>query len=150
MKKSLALFVALVCWLASCSSDPETSGPSATVGTGGGAASGGQAGAGGSTDACEACVQQDCADELDACLRHPACANWAQCIQPCDADADPAACLRACNDTYNGVAVLYEPVYQCACASCDAACPNHDACNQKCVDDLALPLLTTPPALLSE
>jgi hypothetical protein len=154
MTKTLILSVTIGLVMAAASCGDETSdAPTTGPGSGGSTtSSGGQGGSGGSAggeNTCIACAQDSCTDELAACSEVPACQAWLMCAQACDGP-DGAACFAACNQTHDGSALLYEPIYECACTSCSDACDGYDTCNQKCVDDLALPLLETPPMYLSE
>jgi len=89
------------------------------------------AGADGSaTGTCQTCVAQACETLLMTCAEGaaPMCMNWLQCINACITGDDPASCYTACDSQYPSAEAAYEPVYQCVCASCNAACPAANAC----------------------
>ncbi len=110
---------------------------------GGGA--GGEAGGddGGPTpgESCVSCAELACATELEACAASESCSAWQACAEACKTEA----CVRACDDTHDDAAILIAQVYACACDSCAAECSGISACEQSCVDDSGLPILTTPP-----
>jgi hypothetical protein len=151
-KPSWLATAAVVLVLSACSEPSNENPTSTTTSSTGGSGTGGQTtGSGGApVNTCFECAQQSCESEVSACLRVPGCQAWSECVQACAAADDGAACLSECNQTYDGMASLYEPIYECACSSCDESCTGYDACNQKCVDDVALPLLTAPPGKLSQ
>lgn len=88
------------------------------------ACQGGQGGGGGGGD-CQTCVfQNDC---VSPCLNDNECLQgWGACAQGC---TDPG-CFAACDAMFPQTAPIFEQVYACACAGCEAACgATMDPCN---------------------
>jgi hypothetical protein len=85
------------------------------------------------SDECQACMDQNCCDELKGCFNQTdvevSCNDYADCLAPCFAPGveDAAACIeeRGCNDaTDESIITAYEAMITCGGANddCAAAC----------------------------
>jgi hypothetical protein len=133
--------------------------PDAGGGTsGGGGAGGGKGGADAAPEASPPTVGQEClscqptsqngtvCNAIDNCSASPLCSAWMTCIKTCNTDT----CAVDCDAKHPDVAPHYYKVYECLCTGCQTRCGALSVCGHKCVDDVALPPMMTPPATLAE
>jgi hypothetical protein len=89
---------------------------------------GGSGAGGGSQQACGSCLQQnDCLPT--GCQQNPTCQAWGACAINCNTPQ----CYADCNAANPNAAQFFEPLYACACTSCDGASAcggTMDPCNQ--------------------
>lgn len=75
---------------------------------------------------CNACAEQHCCDEINACLLDPACDDsFVNCMLACSLDADAGTiqpCIDDCAAQYPAGKAEYDVAIGCADSKCAAEC----------------------------